>query len=326
MMKNLKQTKRFFLILLLGSLIYSCSQEEQIDAKAEIEQTENFVSLNEVSSIASVIEYPLSSNPKNANLRAKGVNSTFKEIESITKVPDENGNISYYIINYEDDGFVMIAGDNRANPILAYSDSEKFPLDDDKYPNGLVEWLVGTKDFIKDIRESNIERTNQVAKAWETCEIQRVIRPIDDDCGGNGGGCENQYTTVGPLLSTVWGQWGAYNDLAPNLGCSGDGRAPTGCVATAMAQIMNFHEYPNNYNWDNMPDLWGTMETARLMRDVGDAVGMDWGCDGSGADTEGEVASSFKNDFGYSSASYSGFNRETVKQQLRWNRPVILRG
>jgi len=220
----------------------------------------------------------------------------------------------------------MISADNRANPILAYSDTEKFPLDESTYPNGLVEWLVGSKDFIKNIRESNLEQTNQVARACEPCEIQRVIRPIDDDCGGSGGGCENQYTTIGPLLSTVWGQWGGYNDLAPNLGCSGDGRAPTGCVATSMAQVMKYHEFPNNYNWDNMPDLWGTMETARLMRDVGDAVNMDWGCDGSGADTKDEVASSFRNDFGYSSASYSGFNRDVVKQQLGWNRPVILRG
>ena len=93
-----------------------------------------------------------------------------------------------------------------------------------------------------------------------------------------------------------------------------------------MAQIMNFHEFPNNYNWDNMPDLWGTSETARLMRDIGDAVDMNWGCNSSGADTQDEVASSFRNDFGYSSASYAGFNRETVKQQLRWNRPEILRG
>jgi hypothetical protein len=114
--------------------------------------------------------------------------------------------------------------------------------------------------------------------------------------------------------------------ILPPEPCDGDGRAPTGCVATAMAQVMKYHEFPNNYNWDNMPDLWGTMETARLMRDVGDAVNMDWGCDGSGADTKDEVASSFRNDFGYSSASYSGFNRDIVKQQLRWNRPVILRG
>ncbi|MEM6829077.1 MAG: C10 family peptidase, partial [Bacteroidota bacterium] len=205
---------------------------------------------------------------------------------------------------------------------------EKFPLDRSTYPNGLVEWLVNSKDFIKHVRQNTREQTPQVARAWRLCDIQQRLtgRPPDPCDDGNGGGCQNQYTTIGPLLSTVWGQWGVYNDLAPDLDCGGDGRAPTGCVATAMAQIMKFHEFPNRYNWDNMPDLSGTMETARLMRDAGDAVNMDWGCNGSGADTRGEVASSFVHDFGYSSASYADFNRETVKQQLRWNRPVILRG
>lgn len=267
----------------MGVLIYSCSEDEQVPSTMDVRQTENFISLDKASGIASVIKYPLSLNPKNANLRAKGVTNTFKEIESLTKVPDKHGNTSYYIVNYEDDGFVMISAHNRINPILAYSDTVKFPLDESTYPNGLVEWLVGSKDFIKKIRESNLEQTSQVARAWESCEIQKVIRPIDDDCVGNSGGCENQYTTVEPLLSTIWGQLEGYNDLAPNLGCTGDGRAPTGCVATAMAQVMKYHEFPNNYNWDNMPDLWGTMETARLMRDVGDAVDMNWGCNGSGA-------------------------------------------
>lgn len=327
-MRSFIQAKWFFSLLLLGVVMFSCSERESIETKVQISQSENFVDFGEASSIASLIEYPLSSKPKNASLKSKGVTTTFKEIESVTEVPDENGITSYYIVNYEDDGFVFIAADNRANPILAFSDSEKFPLDESNYPNGLVEWLVETKEFIKIIRESNIEQTEQVAQSWEPCAIQRVIKPIDDDCGGYGSGCENQYTTVGPLLQTTWGQGTGYNNLVPHTGCSNysNGRAPTGCVATAMAQIMKFHRFPTNYNWDNMPNSYGTNETAKLMRDIGNAVNMDYSCDGSGADTKGEVASSLKNDFGYSSASYADFNRETVKQQLRWNRPVILRG
>tara|TARA_B110000114_G_C14722749_1_gene249925 strand:+ start:81 stop:314 length:234 start_codon:yes stop_codon:yes gene_type:complete len=77
-MRNLKQTKRFFLILLIGVLIYSCSQDEQITPTEEIQQTENFVNLDEASGVASVIEYPLSSNSKDAGLRAKGATSKFK--------------------------------------------------------------------------------------------------------------------------------------------------------------------------------------------------------------------------------------------------------
>ncbi len=145
-MRNLKQTKRFFLILLMGVLIYSCSEDEQVTSTTEVLQTENFISLDEASGIASVIEYPLSSNPKDANLRAKGNTSKFKEIEKVLSVPDNEGNPSYYIVNYKDDGFIMISADNRTNPIRAYSLTEKFPMESDELPSGLLGWLVG-RDF-----------------------------------------------------------------------------------------------------------------------------------------------------------------------------------
>lgn len=93
-----------------------------------------------------------------------------------------------------------------------------------------------------------------------------------------------------------------------------------------MAQIMKYHQYPASYNWDAMPNTSGSSETSRLMRDIGTSVNMDYSCNGSGADTENEVAASFKNDFNYTSATYSDYDSEVVKQQLRGNKPVILRG
>lgn len=103
---------------------------------------------------------------------------------------------------------------------------------------------------------------------------------------------------------------------------------------------IRYHQYPKNYNYSIMLDrirfsreynTSGANEIARLMRDIGSAVGMDYGCDGSGADTEDEVASSFKSDFGYSSASYhenyTGSNKyEWVKSEINAGRPVIFRG
>ena len=125
-------------------------------------------------------------------------------------------------------------------------------------------------------------------------------------------------------MTTEWGQGSGFNDLAPMLGC---GRAVTGCVATAIAQVMNYYEFPQDeYDWNLMPDgRNGSLETSQLMRDIGDAVGMDWGCPpkGSGASTE-DSPSVFINRYGYSNASFGDFNNQTVKQQIRWNRPVIL--
>ncbi len=131
----------------------------------------------------------------------------------------------------------------------------------------------------------------------------------------------------GPLLSTSWGQGVGYNDLAPNNGCSNysNGRTPTGCVATAMSQIMKYYQYPSNYNWTQMYDGSGSNETARLMLDAGNSVGMDWGCSGSSAETS-SVPNALKSTFGYSAADYMDFSIATTKSELNAGYPVILRG
>lgn len=325
--------------------MYSCSQDEQINSKVEVLKTENFVNLDEAYGIASVIEYPLSSNPKDANLRTKGATSKFKEIEKVLTVPDNNGNPSYYIVNYKDDGFIMISADNRVNPIRAFSLTEKFPIESEELPSGLLGWMAESSEMISEIRVLDEEQTQSVAQAWEPCEIQKTIRRIelDDDCGGNGGGnggggCENQYTTVGPLLQSTWGQGCGFNDFMPSLNCSNlpCGKAYAGCVPIAIAQIMKYHNHPTSYNWSNMPNNYGTTTTASLIKDIHDAItinmfgneypAINYDCDGTGVSSNYNTASVFTNKFGYSTANQGGYNREIVKQQLRWNRPVILSG
>ena len=274
-------------------------------------------------------------------MRAKGNTSKFKEIEKVLAVPDNNGNPSYYIVNYKDDGFIMISADNRINPIRAYSLTEKFPMESEELPSGLLGWMAESSEMISEIRALDEEQTQSVAKAWDPCEIQKTIRRIDpdDDCGGNGGGgCENQYTTVGPLLQSTWGQGCGFNDFMPSLNCSNlpCGKAYAGCVPIAIAQIMKYHNYPTSYNWSNMPNNYGTTTTASLIKDIHDAItinifgneypAVNYDCDGTGVSSDYNTASVFTHKFGYSAANQGGYNRETVKQQLRWNRPVILSG
>jgi len=56
-----------------------------------------------------------------------------------------------------------------------------------------------------------------------------------------------------------------------------------GCVATAMAQVMYYHKWPNYYNWNLITNDNGTIEASRLCRDAGICVGMNYGCSGSSA-------------------------------------------
>ncbi|WP_205959749.1 C10 family peptidase [Flammeovirga aprica] len=272
--------------------------------------TVNFVPENQIISIASKIRFPLEGGFNTANHSSSRIKTINKEIENILKVPDQTGEVALYIINYKDSGFIIISADNRINPVRAFSLKDKFPVDTETLPNGLIGWLSESSYMIGEIRTLDKDQTETILQTWDQSEIQASIMLIDPDDGNH---CEDQSTYVGPYLTTEWGQWGGYNDFSPNLGCAyTQGKAPSGCVATAMAQVMKYHEYPYNYNWEAMPNNIGSTETSILMKDIGDAVGMTWGCDGSGASMSA-ATSGYANVFNYKSAHLASFNHETVK-------------
>ncbi|WP_308600524.1 C10 family peptidase [uncultured Dysgonomonas sp.] len=87
---------------------------------------------------------------------------------------------------------------------------------------------------------------------------------------------------VGPLINTIWHQGSPYNGMCPN-------KYPAGCVAIAMAQIMKFYKHPTKYNWNNMPNYTGTVDTQTLIANIGTSVEMEYGSNGSGADYENTI-------------------------------------
>ncbi|MFB9056602.1 C10 family peptidase [Mariniflexile ostreae] len=139
--------------------------------------------------------------------------------------------------------------------------------------------------------------------------------------------CNIQTYSVAPLMTTFWHQGFGFNNNAPYKSCSNlsNGRAYAGCVAIAGAQVINYLEYPTTYDYNLMYNTTGSSEASRLIRDIGDAVDMDYGCSSSGANTE-VLVDAFKNNFSYSSANYGSFNPTTLKNELNWGYPVILRG
>jgi hypothetical protein len=133
--------------------------------------------------------------------------------------------------------------------------------------------------------------------------------------------------TKWPLLTTTWGQGYGYNNYTPNLGCSNysNGNAPAGCVATATAQIMKYHQWPLSYNWSSMQNDYGSDLTSQLMVDIGSNVNMNYGCDGSGTKSF-RAMYALTGAFGYSNALYGNYNHNTVLSELSQNKPVILGG
>ena len=125
----------------------------------------------------------------------------------------------YYVFNIgSDEGFVVMSGDDSTRPVLGYSRSGHF--DSDSLPLGLKALLQGYASDLTYIQQQNLpERSAYAATASSN-------RP-----------------PIVPLLTSQWNQMYPYNLLCPKFDTDKDNR-PTGCVATAVAQVMYYHRWP----------------------------------------------------------------------------------
>ena len=124
----------------------------------------------------------------------------------------------YYVFNIgSNDGFVIVSGDDRVDAILGYADSGN--LNEDALPDGLRYLLDGYAEQMAWLNEHETSTA-----AYSANSPQRAIR-----------------AAIAPLVKTHWNQGKPYNNSCPEI----DGtRTVTGCVATTLAQLMYFHQWP----------------------------------------------------------------------------------
>ena len=192
--------------------------------------------------------------------RAQKVAKTFlsnNDVRSaqLTDVAPAAGFSNLYIFN-ANPGFVVMAADDRVQPILGYSLTGTFVTDD--MPDNVRGWLQGYDDEIQAAIDHRMSASSETAQKWHDLE--------------NGVRAPRAVTVVDPLIQTRWNQNKYYNDLCPLVSDGPNGHAFTGCVATAMAQIMKYHNYPSHgigthsYSWNDQT----------LSADFG-ATTYDWG-------------------------------------------------
>lgn len=247
----------------------------------------------------------------------------------------------YYVVNNDSGNcFVIVSADERMITVLGFSREGVFQ--EDKVPEGLLD-LLDSYDVV-------------YAQLAEGAQGECARRQVS-------------YPDVSPLIKTEWGQGQAelpYNAQCP-LDPAGSGkRCLTGCVATAMAQVMNYYKYPNQcsgehsytlngfeepqsinfssvqFDWANMPSKeleWnGTNSSqinavSQLMHVCGVAVEASYGVGGTSA-IEGNIPYAFINYFGYNpnmqllSRKYASTSEwhALIQQELRQQRPVIYSG
>lgn len=265
--------------------------------------------------------------------KAPGKINFIKKLKNQPKISE-----SFYIFNTENNnGFVIVSASRKSYPVLAYSFSNSFY--EDGIPPEVNEWLNMYDEQLKKIKSLKSPPPLKNSDAWnkysnENFEIENIKLK------------EADLLDVPPLLSTTWNQGRYYNALCPECSTGGSGgHVWAGCVATAMAQLMKYYDYPSSghgehsythsvygvqsadfqnttYNWTNMPNsLSGhNSDVATLLYHCGVAVNMNYSPSGSGAFSS-NARSSMVNYFKYSPntilTSKYNYTEENWKKLLR---------
>ncbi len=246
----------------------------------------------------------------------------------------------YYVFNKgNNEGFVIIAGDDCAAEVLGYVDSGSF----------------NPADMPPNMKEMLNAYAEEIAWARANVKSSSTYQPVF------------ARQVVAPLMETKWGQENPYN-----LDCfTLTGRqAVTGCVATALAQVMYYHKWPKNatteipryttkirnitdddyydalppvtFDWDNIQTTYNGTETssdpkaaavAQLMHYCGHASKMSYGTGGSAAALF-DCITALNDYFGYANTPIciqrSCYTREKweeiIYNELHHGRPVLIGG
>ncbi|MBO4815173.1 MAG: C10 family peptidase [Muribaculaceae bacterium] len=245
--------------------------------------------------------------------------------------------VAYYVFNAQPGhGYVVVSGDDRTQQVLGYSDKGYF--NPNNVPPVVQEWLDQYVDEIDMLDKGLIEAAPEVNIPTKASSIVR------------------------PLTQSQWGQDAPFYFQCPKIDSE---YCVTGCTATAMAQIMYYHQWPSttskvipayttktnsismtqlpvtSFSWNSMKDYYSSDETststpansavAKLMLCCGQAVQMDYGTDASSGPDCGEV---FVDYFRYSTKarklyrcdySYSQWENY-ILAELKARRPVMYVG
>jgi hypothetical protein len=319
-----------------------------------------------------------------------------KKASKYTKYLDNNSKIR--LIKLEPKGWVLVSGDDQATPVIGYSLKSEF--DENDLPpqlEGLLGELSKSLDNLKkkDKSSKTIDITNheylQLLKEreekWKKLNQEhtkyKVKHPVKKEESLIDASYDGvSYSFASPTLkleketeviTPLWAQGKFYNQYAPEIPADtsdyaiyflkNEGRSPTGCVATAMAEIMRYHTWPEKatfskeyyddvkgamqqrislynsnrvYDWDNMnsEDLNASNnEITTLMNHAAVSVLMNFEAVASGASMS-RARYKMESNFGYQSLGYQKRSkygsieewRSMIYTDLRQGYPVLYSG
>lgn len=252
-----------------------------------------------------------------------------------------------YAVNFSSNkGYVLVSADDRAKAVIAYSSNGNF----DNYNSvEAVEYQIN--EYCKEIEyiiQNNIPADAEIKSQWKNFGISPEIK-----------GTTN---SIGPLLTTTWAQGCYYNDSTPFDAGGNCQHVVTGCVATAMSQVINYYNFPpvgsgshsynsnygtltanfgnTYYNWNLMANSLSATSSAaevasvaQLISHAGISVDMMYSAGSSGAYSQ-DAANAFTHYFNFDNAlklyhknNYSdSIWEQMIKKELDSLRPVYYDG
>lgn len=158
------------------------------------------------------------------------VNKLTRGYEAESDAQIEMRNTPYYIFNDADGaGFVIVAGRRELHEVLGYATDGH--VDIHNIPPALAAYLEDYSTAVMSLKMAE-KSSSQAQTRSGTSVADGAVEVIGQN-----------HEPIEPLLKTKWNQYAPYNNLAPTLGIGGP-RPPIGCVATALAQVMNFNQWP----------------------------------------------------------------------------------
>ena len=262
----------------------------------------------------------------------------------------------YYIFNIGSDaGFVIVSGDDRAVPILGYADSGC--IDINNIPTNMRAWLQGYADEMERVNADSTELTINGSTGLTINGSTRLT--INEENANLSPRRAAAGHIIDPMLQSAWNQNAPYNSRCVFNGTT----CYTGCVATAMAQVMKYWEYPQRttatihgyttktthmsvpavsaetaFDWFSMKNYYSEDDTSdpympMLMLACGASVQTEFGQYASGA-VLGRAAEALHTYFGYSTQaanvmrsdySYDAW-QDLIYNELTAGRPVLYGG
>ena len=215
------------------------------------------------------------------------------QITNNTYTKSINSEPVVYVFNETNGGFVIISAERKSIPVLAYSNTGSIDSNENNWNPEFAYWMTLYFDQIEDIRQHDLSSSTRAITEWSKIDNNENLG-------------FSSTKDVPTLMSTTWSQGCGYNALCPVDAAGPCGRVYTGCVATAMAQVIRHIEHPVNgvgdkcythwsygelcadfaaatYDYSTMTNSSGNAEVAELIYHCGVAVNMNYSPTGSGA-------------------------------------------